>query len=371
MRFRFSELPLFSAVALFGTVSAFAAVRPADYFSDHMVLQRDRPVPVWGMAEPGEKVTVAFAGQTRSAVADRTGWWQVELAPLKASCEPRTLEISSDNQTIKQSDNQTILSDVLVGDVWFVGGGMNVEMTFGWGVAGADEALAEAERHPAVRMVHGPVGAKSVLPVDCETGLGKWTTCTKQTLPGLSAVSYFFARELNKASGIPVGVVYRSTAWTGIEGWLPTEGLEDVPGAAKYFAQQKKAMSDLMAGESPFSVFHHAMVAPLGRLPFAGGVWYEGETSRALDYGIKLRVLLTGWRMSWGRDFPVAVVAVRTPGASFDQIRRQQREAVAALPATALISTMDLPYANGEYFTKGGKLEIGQRLAAWARKGGR
>lgn len=100
-----------------------AELKPAALFSDHMVLQREKPVPVWGWADPGEKVTVEFAGQTKSAVADAAGKWQVKLDPMPASAAPRVLSVRSE-----KPDRKTRITDVLVGEVWLGSGQSNMAM---------------------------------------------------------------------------------------------------------------------------------------------------------------------------------------------------------------------------------------------------
>jgi len=122
------SLRVFAAIALI-TVAASAAVQVASPFGDHMVLQQQRPVPVWGTADAGEKVSVEFGGKTKSTVADASGHWRGDLDPQRASAEPADLIVSAVGGSKQSSD--VIFQDVLVGEVWLCGGQSNMERQLG------------------------------------------------------------------------------------------------------------------------------------------------------------------------------------------------------------------------------------------------
>ena len=126
--------------------SALADARPNGIFSDHMVLQRGRAVPVWGVADPGEPVQVRFAGSELNATADAKGRWEVSLPAMEWSAEPRDLAVAG-------RTNEVIVSDVLVGDVWLVSGQSNAEMSFGWGILNGAAEKARAVDFPNIRQV--------------------------------------------------------------------------------------------------------------------------------------------------------------------------------------------------------------------------
>ena len=130
---------MLSALCALLATSAFADVSLNRIFSDHMVLQRDRVVPVWGKAAPGESVSVRFGGRTLSARADAKGRWEVKLPAMKWNATAQELSVQG-------AKNEVVVKDVLVGDVWLVSGQSNSEMTFGWGIINGEEEKAKAEK---------------------------------------------------------------------------------------------------------------------------------------------------------------------------------------------------------------------------------
>ena len=136
-----------TALFALAAASAFAEVKLNGIFSDHMVLQRDHAVPVWGTAAPGESVTVSFGGHGGlSAKADAKGRWEVKLPAMKWSAAAQEL-------VVRGPKNSVVVKDVLVGDVWLVSGQSNSEMTFGWGILNGEEEKAKAKDYPNIRAV--------------------------------------------------------------------------------------------------------------------------------------------------------------------------------------------------------------------------
>ncbi|MCX7007608.1 MAG: 9-O-acetylesterase, partial [Kiritimatiellaeota bacterium] len=192
-------------------------------FSDHMVLQRAQAVPVWGWAKPGEEVTVEFAGQKKTAKADVVGKWLVKLDPMKASAEPRALIVKA-----RVTNDETRITDVLVGDVWLCSGQSNM----GFGVKGAlngEQEIANAN-YPAIRLF-------SVAPNPTLTPTnavkGEWRQCSPKTVGDFSAVSFFFGRALHGELKIPIGLLHSSVGATPAEAWTRMEALSALPALAE------------------------------------------------------------------------------------------------------------------------------------------
>ena len=181
----------------------------AALFSDNAVLQRDRAVPVWGWSKPGDTVTVEFAGQKKTAVADSSGKWLVRLDPMPASAEPR--ELRAGNLVVK---------NILVGDVWLCSGQSNMQ----WAVEQSNNATAEitAGNHPQIRLFSVPNKALLGRQLDVAA---KWNTCTPETVKWFSAVGYFFGREIHRQVGVPIGLINSSWGGTRIEAWTSREAL--------------------------------------------------------------------------------------------------------------------------------------------------
>jgi sialate O-acetylesterase len=207
------------AIALLAAFpSARANVKLPSAFTDHLVLQRELPVPVWGWADPGEKVSVEFAGQTKTATADANGKWTLKLDALKASDESRTLTV--------QGKNTITLNDVLVGEVWICSGQSNMSFAVN-SAADASQEIAAAN-YPHIRLFTAAYNPQFEPQVDVK---GQWSVCSPQTVPGFSAVAYFFGRELNRVLKVPVGLIHSSVGGTPVEAWTSQEALDTVPEA--------------------------------------------------------------------------------------------------------------------------------------------
>ena len=194
---------------------------------DHMVIQRDIPVPVWGWASPGTDVQVTWKDQNLKTQADRDGRWTVRLPASKAG-GPHELVVKSDGQTRQ-------IRDVLIGEVWLCSGQSNMA----WLVRESHDAESEraAADHPAIRMFTVPMRFIDKPQTDTE---GEWVVCSPDTVPRFSATAYFFGRELHGALGVPVGLLQSSVGGTRIEPWISRDALMHDP----VFAERVRAMDE-------------------------------------------------------------------------------------------------------------------------------
>ncbi len=198
---------------------ASAAAVPAAIFQDHMVLQRDKPVPVWGTALPGERVTVRFAGRTQTAVSDAQGKWMVRLSAMRANAKPADLKV-----------NDVTVKDVLVGEVWLAAGQSNMEM--GIGVCNVPDDIARAE-FPGIRLFTVPRDIAD-RPRESFAADVAWKRCSPESLVeggwgGFSAAGYFFGRMLHDRLKIPIGIINMNWGGTAAEPWTSVEALQAVP----------------------------------------------------------------------------------------------------------------------------------------------
>ncbi len=232
--------PAFSLCLLLCLAWPCAALELPKIFSDHMVLQRHKPIPVWGTAEPGHWVTVAFAGQEATVFADKeNGQWAVELLAISASSEGRELVVTQHNlpheeQVEAQTEPETrvvVFADVLVGEVWLCGGQSNME----WPLRrdrDADAAVAEADV-PGIRVFRVKpyitnLEPQNDLPADSSAA---WTVSTPQAAPKFTAVGYYFARKLHDELDVPVGIIASYWGGTRIESWTSRPTLDATPAA--------------------------------------------------------------------------------------------------------------------------------------------
>lgn len=208
---------IFSCFVSLISSAIWADVRLPHLFGDHMVLQRDRPIPVWGWAAPKEKITVQFNQQTKTVRADKTGKWTLKLDNETAG-GPYVLTI--------RGKNTLQLNDVYVGEVWVCSGQSNMEMPIaGWGKIDNYQAEIAAADFPMIRHIEIPHTVSSTPQEDISPA--SWEVCSSATAGKFTAAGYFFARELFRHLKIPVGLIHTSWGGTMIETWISREAFEN------------------------------------------------------------------------------------------------------------------------------------------------
>lgn len=196
-----------------------AEVKLANIFSNNMVLQRDKPIKIWGWADKNEAIEVHFLNQIKKVKADKTGTWVATLNPVSYG-GPYTMEV-------KGKKNSITLNDILIGEVWLCSGQSNMEMAVhGWGSVYNYEQEIKDANYPQIRAFN-VVKDISMKPKD-NLG-GTWQVCSPQTVSEFSAVAYFFARKLNKELNIPVGIINSSWGGTDIETWTSSDAFNSLP----------------------------------------------------------------------------------------------------------------------------------------------
>jgi sialate O-acetylesterase len=277
---------LFILPFLLLAASAGAKPTPAGLFTDHCVLQRDLPIPVWGKADPGENVTVEFAGQKKAAKADPNGKWRLKLDPLPASAESRSLKI-----------NETVISDVLVGDVWLASGQSNMGFTVK-GALNPEEEIAKSA-DPLLRLFN--VDRKPSVTILDDTK-GQWELADPKTVGNWSAASYFYARQLRAKLKVPIGVLHSSWGGVAAESWSSKESLDTVPEFKQYAETQLAELQRLPEDEKSFPIrleawikANHAedagnqgLAEGYAKPDFDDSSWQTVKTRQRLsDYGMK------------------------------------------------------------------------------------
>ena len=218
---------IFVALFLAACVPSLRAteLKLAALFSDHMVLQCEKPVPVWGWAEPGSKVTIEFAGQSKTTLTDANGKWMAKLDPMPPSAEGRDLRVGSIE-----------VHDVLVGEVWLASGQSNMGYLLS---PKFDKAAIDSAAHNEVRFFTEKSDGALTPQSDAK---GQWVVSSPQTAPQFSACAYYFATELLRALNIPVGIVHSSVGGTQGESWLSREAQNNVPELKEFCEKQMDAM---------------------------------------------------------------------------------------------------------------------------------
>lgn len=368
MKFTFLLLTLIHAVAIQAADLKLAAI-----FSDHMVLQNGVSVTVWGTADAGAMVSVAFAGQKQSAVADGEGRWLTKLDSLAVSEAPQTMVVSCGGMEQK-------CEDVLVGEVWHASGQSNMEMNVGSVAAGLEVVKAQMNQWnlPAIRFRSVKPG-ESATPLS-EVAPGSWQLCSPSTVTNFSAAAFFFARRLHAELKVPVGVIDTSRGGTPIEPYIPLEAFADHStlrrelelGDQNDLAGLKALPGGVFARDAnwlPGRLFN-SRLAPLARFPVRGVIWYQGESNSGVEedpreYEQKMRALMNGWRAAFHQEklpFYFVQLPVGGAGDNWPQLREEQRRC-AGLPHAGMAVTIDL---EGSDIHPLNKVDVGERLAKWA-----
>ena len=378
---------------------ANAEVKLPAFFSDHMVLQQDMPVPVWGTANDGEKVTVKFQNQSVSTTA-RDGRWMVKLAPLKAG-GPFDLNVSG--------ENTVAIGDVLVGEVWVCSGQSNMERQLG--PRSGQKPLVNWEQEVASadfpRIRHFAVDRK---PSDSPLAgtAGKWDICSPQTAANFTAVGYYFGRDLHRRLGVPVGLIHSSWGGTPAESWTRSDVIarffpDVVQGQQKSVAGFHAALEKFRADEPKLlaawekaaqeaktagkpeprkpapprdpttspnrpSSLYNGMIAPLIPYAIRGVIWYQGESNagRAKQYQKLFPAMIGDWRGQWNEgSFPFLFVQIAPYKGMNPEIREAQFLSWKKTPQSAMVVITDHGDANDIHPTE--KEPVGSRLALAAR----
>src|SRR5579872_1644137 len=334
-----------------------ADVRLPHVISDHAVLQRNRPIHVWGWSAPQAHVTAHFHEQTVGAVANALGEWSSWLSPERAG-GPYTLTVSGDGPEVT-------VSDLLVGDVWVASGQSNMEMPLDGfpGSAVLKDAAQEiaAATNPKLRLLLVEHKASDVPQNDVPD---TWTVCTPETARKFSAVAYFFGREIAAKEDVPVGLIDSTWGGTPADSWISMDTLgtnaallpafasrahfadeqtnvdariaaEKAEDAAAMAAGQPKPKHDWHPQEQSWAPaeLYNGMIAPLAPLSVRGFIWYQGETNsgpgRAQYYDTLFPALIGDWRNQFAQGmlpfFFVQTSSFNSPGEDWGLVRDAQR----------------------------------------------
>ena len=341
--------------------SAAAELRLPSVFSDHMVLQRDREVPVWGWADPGSEVHVTVDDQTVATTAGADGKWRVML-PGHPAGGPFTLALASDADDV--DGDRVEVTDVYFGEVWLASGQSNME----WPVratVNAEEEISAAQ-FPLVRMFTVPHSPAAEPQDDTE---GKWQVASPQTVASFSAVGYYFARMLHRELDVPVGILHTSWGGTLAEAWTSREALE----ANEAFQPILDRVDRTRDRQHRAAHLYNGMLAPLVGYGIHGAIWYQGESNvgRAEQYASLFPAMIADWRSRWGQgDFPFYFVQLapfrygNMDPELLAELWDAQLKTLRNVPNTGMVVTTDI--ATTHDIHPPNKQDVGKRLALWA-----
>ncbi len=348
-------------------------------FSDHMVLQRDLPVPVWGLAKPGETVTVTFAGQSKTAIPDIFGRWMLHLDPMPASAEPRTMTIASapprpshpspDPLTSPLPPPPLTFADILVGDVWLGSGQSNMEIGVDapkdWPRHVGAEALIGERDFPLIRI-------SSHCPRYFKTPNGGWVPATHENIFQTSAMMVCTMVPLQERLNVPIGIIVRALSSSPSGAWVSPDAIaasaeiqqQIADYAAVAYDQAWAAAVEKTAAQDtiptiPYSAppwpgmscwrrdgiggLWQGLVEPIVPYAIKGVLWDQGESRTDIGgttHDTVQPVLIRSWRAAWQRaggqdDFPFVHIQKKEYDA-------KTLAAIAAVPNTFMVSNHGL-----------------------------
>ncbi len=345
-----------------------AEVSLPNIFGDHMVLQSGQQNPIWGQADPGEKISVSIAAQKHETVADNNGQWQLELEPLS---------VEGPHQLTVKGKNTVTFEDVLVGEVWLCSGQSNMA----WPINKTNDQDLEivSANYPDIRLISAPRNGAETAQFSFDD---QWKLTTSDTVGEFSAACYFFGRKLHNTLNVPIGLI--NTAWGGsrIESFMPRSVLEETGEYGEYLADWDRRIAEdsdreyaeniakyqawqaagsqgkkylpkhaKVANHAPGSIYN-GLIHPVVGYGIKGAIWYQGEsnTSRPYQYRRLFPLLINTWRELWKQgDFPFYWVqladykkeVVKPRGGAWAELREAQTMTL-ALPNTGEAIAIDL-----------------------------
>ncbi|TWU58163.1 sialate O-acetylesterase [Rubripirellula reticaptiva] len=387
-----------------GAADVQADVRLPGFFADHMVIQQQKPIRIWGWDNAGQRVTVSIGESSVTATAGDSGKWSAELPAMTASNQPQALTV--------QGSSTVEIKDALVGEVWLCSGQSNME----WTVASSTNAKEEiaAANYPTIRQFQVSKRPSNVPLDDIQSS---WQICSPQTAGGFTACGYFMALNLQKELGVPIGLLNSSWGGTRIEPWTPPVGFEKVDALGDIYdsvlsrtpgtdrnrdlnqqhvtsietwldsAKQALATGGVVSASpaypstlTPFeshqdpTMLYNGMIHAMVGFPIRGAIWYQGESNHGegMLYTEKMKALIAGWRELWDQgEFPFYFVQIAPfqYGTENPEVLATFWEAQAAatkIPNTGMVVINDI--ATLDNIHPPNKQDVGHRLALLALK---
>lgn len=401
-----------------------AQVRPASIFDNNMVLQRDKPVKVWGQADPGEEIKIEFAGQIKTTTANALGEWATYLDIMAANAEPQDMKVSGKESAVQ-------FTNVLVGDIWVLGGQSNMEFDLARIFHGDTEILSA--NFPKIRHMTIPSSANKKPQKDFDRineydgwydrydKKGSWFITTPETVPTLSGIGYVFARRIYMASQVPIGLVDVSMGGTTVEAWLKPETLNEMPVNSALMKQwndkasafdpaenlktqienwEKRTATRIKNGQKPNpkpdtpshnpgvdrnfpGSSYTGMVAVVAGLTVKGVLFHHGYNNALLydarpkQYELNFEALINDWRETFNdNDLPFGIIDLSAGGLpqtaenyevskidAAPYIREAQFNAYKSIPNTGFIASHD---QQVNWYHPQKKVQLAERMARWA-----
>ncbi|MFA6701238.1 MAG: GDSL-type esterase/lipase family protein [Dysgonamonadaceae bacterium] len=357
-------------------------------FSDHMVLQRNKPIPVWGTANASTKIKVTFNKQVKNTIAGKDGHWEVSFPQMNAG-GPYTIKVENEKTNIQ-------FNDVMIGEVWLCSGQSNMAFQLKQATTASTDIPASA--NSSIRLFNMSETAPtnkvawndSVLTQVNQLNYFKpasWEVCTPKSSADFSAIAYYFGAKLQEELDVPIGLIQNAIGGSPAEAWIDRFSLEHnailvdvltnwnnndfVMQWCRTRAQENIENSKNPLQRHPYqpAYLYESGIAPLINAPIAGVIWYQGESN---EHNVELYeeafpAVVKSWRNAWGYDFPfyyVQLSSMKVGRESWGHFRDSQRRMMNVIPNSGMAVSSDVGNENDVHPQE--KKPVGERLARWA-----
>lgn len=362
----------------------YGGLQLADIFTDGMVLQREKPIQIWGLADAGTVVDIRFNELEKKVTVPTDGKWTIVFPPMPASGKPANMQILN-------AGKKTNLHNILIGDVWLCSGQSNMAFTVSQSM-GADSILKAIPAKTNLRLFHYKPLAEtdnaawdsSILQKTNQLDFfsGHWQIPDGASVAPFSAIGYIFGKQIEQQEQIPIGLIELAVGGSPLISWLDRATLESHPAFepalnnwrnSDYLMEwcRERAAKNLEAATGPYQRHPYepcynfeAGVAKITKFPIKGVIWYQGESDaeNAELYQKLFPLFVENWRQAWQQDFPfyyVQLSSISRP--SWNYFRDMQRKLLSAVPGTAMVVTSDLGDSTNVHYLN--KIPVGLRLA--------
>ncbi|HTN37974.1 MAG TPA: sialate O-acetylesterase, partial [Arachidicoccus sp.] len=356
----------------------------ADIFTDGMVLQREKPIQIWGLADAGTVVDIRFNELEKKVTVPTDGKWTIVFPPMPASSKPANMQILN-------AGKKTNLHNILIGDVWLCSGQSNMAFAVSQSM-GADSILKAISAKTNLRLFHYKPLAEtdnaawdsSILQKTNQLDFfsGHWQIPDGASVAPFSAIGYLFGKQIEQQEHIPIGLIELAVGGSPLISWLDRATLESHPAFepalnnwrnSDYLMAwcRERAAKNLEAATAPYQRHPYepcynfeAGVAKITKFPIKGVIWYQGESDaeNAELYQKLFPLFVENWRQAWHQDFPfyyVQLSSISRP--SWNYFRDMQRKLLSAVPGAAMVVTSDLGDSTNVHYLN--KIPVGLRLA--------
>ena len=399
---RLSEMKQLILICILLPFTATAQLQLAKIFSNNMMLQRDKPIVIWGKAAAGNTVHASFANTTGTTIAQKDAVWKIILSPQKAKTVPQTLTVQSGQQTIS-------INNILIGDIWLCMGQSNMEfpmqreMHYKEAIKASNESLIRLY-NPAYagKNIFNSPYSDSVVKLLNENDFykGQWQSCDSSSFKTMSAVAYYFGKNITSQTGVPIGIINIAIGGAPLETFIdPDALLQD-----SHFKDKVKGdwlLNDVLPvwirerGKQNIGALQNipsdgdgknhaykpgfafkAGILPLLNIPIKGILCYQGESNaqemeRVSEYGALSALMIKDYRKKWRQPalpfYYVQLSSIDTlkyKGALWPQFRDEQRNMLTLIPNSGMAVCSDIGFKDDVHPTN--KKEVGARLAYWA-----